>query len=41
MVDQFTGFDTGTQLSDGVHPNESGYTRMANVWYTAISQYLH
>jgi hypothetical protein len=24
-----------------VHPNEAGYARMAGVWYTAISSYLH
>jgi lysophospholipase L1-like esterase len=40
LVDQYTGFPT-SQLSDGVHPNEQGYTRMAGVWYQAISQYLH
>ena len=42
LVDQFTGFNASTDLwSDNVHPSESGYTKMANVWYTAISQYLH
>jgi lysophospholipase L1-like esterase len=40
LVDQNTGFPT-SELSDQVHPNEAGYTRMAGVWYKAISQYLH
>jgi hypothetical protein len=40
LVDQFTGFPT-SELGDGVHPNEAGYTRMAGVWFTAISSYLH
>lgn len=40
MVDQFTGFPTN-ELGDGVHPNQAGYTRMAGVWYAAISSYLH
>lgn len=40
MVDQFTGFPT-SELGDGVHPNQAGYTRMAGVWYTAIKPYLH
>jgi lysophospholipase L1-like esterase len=40
LVDQYTGFPT-SELGDGVHPNQAGYTRMAGVWYTAIKSYLH
>jgi hypothetical protein len=40
MVDQSAGF-TSSDIADGVHPNEGGYTKMATVWYRAISQYLH
>jgi len=40
LVDQFTGF-LSSELGDGVHPNQAGYTRMAGVWYTAIKGYLH
>jgi lysophospholipase L1-like esterase len=40
LVDQFTSFPT-SELADGVHPNEKGYIRMADVWYKAIAQYLH
>ena len=40
LVDQFTGFPA-SELGDGVHPNQAGYTRMAGVWYTAVKPYLH
>ncbi|HET9953785.1 MAG TPA: SGNH/GDSL hydrolase family protein [Polyangiaceae bacterium] len=40
LVDQFTGFPT-SELGDGVHPNQAGYSRMAKVWYEAIKTYLH
>jgi lysophospholipase L1-like esterase len=40
LVDQYTGFPT-SELGDGVHPNQAGYTRMADVWYAAIKSYLH
>lgn len=39
FADQFTGFPT-SELGDGVHPNEQGYSRMAQVWYDAIEPYL-
>lgn len=39
LVDQFTGFPT-SELGDGVHPNEAGYSRMAGVWFEAIEPYL-
>jgi hypothetical protein len=40
LIDQFTGFPT-SELGDGVHPNQAGYSRMAGKWYEAISQYLN
>jgi hypothetical protein len=40
FVDMFAGL-TSSDLSDGVHPNEGGYEKMAVVWYGAIKQYLH
>jgi lysophospholipase L1-like esterase len=39
VVDQHTGFPMN-ELADGIHPSPAGYTRMAGVWYTAISPYL-
>jgi lysophospholipase L1-like esterase len=40
LVDQFTGFPD-SELDDNVHPNPTGYSRMAHTWYAAISSYLH
>lgn len=39
LVDMFTDFST-SMLADGVHPNEEGYARMAEVWYEAIKDVL-
>jgi lysophospholipase L1-like esterase len=39
FADQFTGFPT-SELGDGVHPDEQGYQRMAQVWFDAIAPYL-
>ncbi|WP_437587720.1 SGNH/GDSL hydrolase family protein [Sorangium sp. So ce1000] len=39
FVDQFKDFPT-SELGDGVHPNQTGYARMARAWYAAISDYL-
>jgi lysophospholipase L1-like esterase len=39
FVDQFEGFPT-SELADGVHPNATGYARMANKWWGAIEEYL-
>jgi lysophospholipase L1-like esterase len=42
MVDMHTGFVTASMLSsDGVHPNETGYNHMGDVWYAAIKGVLH
>lgn len=47
FVDQFKDFPaTGpnnsatNELGDGVHPNQTGYARMAAKWYAAIEEYL-
>lgn len=39
FADQFAGFPT-SELGDGVHPNQTGYSRMAGVWFDSISQFL-
>ena len=38
VVDQWTGFDAtaGVDTRDGVHPNDSGSTKIANRWYDAL-----
>ncbi|MEV4393773.1 hypothetical protein [Nonomuraea sp. NPDC049607] len=32
VVDQWTGFSTGTDTYDGVHPNASGDQKMSDAW---------
>ncbi|KAM7185907.1 SGNH hydrolase-type esterase domain containing protein [Naviculisporaceae sp. PSN 640] len=36
VVDQFTGFSGSGDNRDGVHPNDSGDNKMANIWYPAL-----
>jgi lysophospholipase L1-like esterase len=36
VVDQWTGFNTATDTGDGVHPNDSGNSKIANRWYPAL-----
>lgn len=36
LVDQYTGFNTATMLSDSCHPNLLGYQQMAAVWWSAL-----
>ncbi|KAK4448897.1 Lysophospholipase/Carboxylesterase [Podospora aff. communis PSN243] len=36
VVDQYTGFGGTADNRDGVHPNDSGDTKMMNVWYPAL-----
>lgn len=37
VVDTWTGFNTATDTSDGVHPNDSGNQKLANAWYPALT----
>ncbi|KAK5637409.1 hypothetical protein RRF57_013121 [Xylaria bambusicola] len=39
IVDQYTGFSS-SDLRDGIHPNQSGDTKMANIWYPALMHAL-
>ena len=34
-----TGFPV-SELADGIHPTQTGYNRMAGIWYTAIDPVL-
>lgn len=36
VVDQYTGFSGTSDLRDGVHPNDAGDTKMADVWFPAV-----
>ncbi|MEV6597679.1 SGNH/GDSL hydrolase family protein [Actinoplanes sp. NPDC051346] len=36
VVDQWTGFDTATDTSDGVHPNRTGDRKIARRWHPAV-----
>lgn len=40
MVDMFSALTTA-DLADGVHPNLTGYNKMADVWYNAIRNDLN
>lgn len=40
VVDHHSGFDHITDTYDGVHPNESGITKMAQVWAEALIPFL-
>lgn len=37
VVDQWTGFSTATDTSDGVHPNAAGLPKIANKWYATLA----
>ena len=36
VVDQNTGFNIGLHTYDGVHPNDAGEQRMADIWYSHL-----
>jgi lysophospholipase L1-like esterase len=36
VVDCFTGYNTATDTGDGVHPNDSGNTKLANAWFPPL-----
>lgn len=40
VVDQFTGFDSVVDTSDGVHPVDSGFQKMSDRWYPALTPLL-
>jgi lysophospholipase L1-like esterase len=42
LVDMHTGFQVSTMLtlSDGIHPNQTGYNWMGDKWYGVIKSYL-
>ncbi len=40
VVDQFTGFDTAVDTTDGVHPDDSGFQKMSDRWYPVLIPHL-
>ena len=40
VVDQWTGFDAAADTGDGVHPNDSGFRKMANRFHPALARVL-
>ena len=37
VVDQSSGFNASTDTTDGIHPNNSGESKMANKWFDAMN----
>jgi cellulase/cellobiase CelA1 len=37
VVDQWTGFNTATDTTDGVHPNASGDQKMSDKWFQPLA----
>jgi len=40
LADAWTGFDAIADANDGVHPNNSGYQKMADAFYPTLTQVL-
>ncbi|MFI7639014.1 cellulose binding domain-containing protein [Nonomuraea sp. NPDC049400] len=40
VVDQWTGFNPATDTGDGVHPNDTGFQKMADRWYPPLARVL-
>jgi lysophospholipase L1-like esterase len=40
LVDQWTGFDAVADNTDGIHPSNAGYQKMADRWYPALAKVL-
>jgi lysophospholipase L1-like esterase len=46
LVDMYAAFTSDANykqslLADNLHPNQTGYNKMADVWFQALSPYLH
>ncbi|MEV6298958.1 cellulose binding domain-containing protein [Actinoplanes sp. NPDC051861] len=40
LADLWTGYDAVADNSDGVHPNDNGFRKMAEAWYPALTRVL-
>lgn len=41
LADQWTGFSTSADTSDGVHPTDAGHKKMAEKWYPLVTAALN
>ncbi len=41
VVDQWTGFNTATDTSEGLHPNDAGNQKISDKWYPALVAILN
>jgi chitodextrinase len=41
VVDQWTGFNTATDTTDGVHPNNAGSQKISDRWYAPLTSVLN
>jgi lysophospholipase L1-like esterase len=41
VADQWTGFNTATDTTDGVHPNDAGFQKMSDRFYPVVAQVLN
>jgi hypothetical protein len=41
IVNMQYALNYSTDMADSLHPNDSGYVKMANVWYNALTGILH
>jgi hypothetical protein len=41
IVNMQYALNYSTDMADNLHPNDSGYVKMANVWYNALTGILH
>ena len=40
VADLWTGFNTATDTTDGVHPNDAGFRKMSDAWYPRLAAIL-
>lgn len=40
LVDQESALEYPADLDDGIHPNQTGYNKMADVWYNALKSLI-
>jgi len=41
LVDMYRALNYWSDMVDGIHPNDNGYKKMANVWFNALEKIIH